>query len=180
MNARTTIASGGTASLELTHEVTQFLYREMRLLDDERYEDWLALLTDDVHYWMPGVQSRYRADRAPRYDPNRMAHFDDNFAQMKQRVARYLQRTAWAEDPPTRHCHGISNVEVEHTDRADQYLVRSVFSNVRSRNEADEDRLAGRRCDWIRRVADGSLRIARREIYLVQTVLLTKNINTFL
>ena len=37
----------------LQHEVEQFLYHEARLLDERKFDDWLALLTDDVHYWMP-------------------------------------------------------------------------------------------------------------------------------
>src|SRR5215831_20606633 len=37
----------------LQHEVEQFLYREARLLDERRLDDWLGLLADDLHYWMP-------------------------------------------------------------------------------------------------------------------------------
>ena len=37
----------------LQHEVEQFLYHEARLLDERKFDDWLALLTDDIHYWMP-------------------------------------------------------------------------------------------------------------------------------
>jgi 3-phenylpropionate/cinnamic acid dioxygenase small subunit len=31
--------------------VTRFLYREARLLDERRFREWLALLTDDLRYW---------------------------------------------------------------------------------------------------------------------------------
>ena len=41
------------ARLLLKHEVEEFLYREADLLDERRYEDWLALLAEDVRYWMP-------------------------------------------------------------------------------------------------------------------------------
>lgn len=169
-----------TVSPDLVHEVEQFLYREMRLLDEERYEEWLALFEEDARYWMPGVQARFRADKAPRYAPDRMALFDDNVQQLRQRVARYLQRTAWAEDPPTRHCHLVANIEVEPTESPRELLVHSVFLNVRGRNESNEDRLSGRRRDVLRRRADGLLGIVRREIYLTQSVLLSKNLNTFL
>src|SRR5262249_1581120 len=37
----------------LQHEVEQFLYAEAALLDARRFRDWLALLADDIHYWMP-------------------------------------------------------------------------------------------------------------------------------
>ena len=166
-------------SVELIREIEQFLYREARALDEERYEDWLEMLTADVHYWMPAVQARYRADRALRYDPKRMAHFDDNLDHLRQRVSRFLQPTAWSEDPPTRHCHIVSNIEVESGESAHEYRVHSVFTNVRSRNESDEDWIAGRRRDLLRRGSDETLRIARREVVLTQAVILSKNLNTF-
>ena len=36
------------------------LYREARLLDNERWDDWLALLAEDIHYWMPTMENRRR------------------------------------------------------------------------------------------------------------------------
>jgi hypothetical protein len=42
-----------TAHLLLTHEIADFLYREAELLDERRYDEWLALLADDLRYWMP-------------------------------------------------------------------------------------------------------------------------------
>jgi ethylbenzene dioxygenase beta subunit len=167
------------ASRELVFEIEQFLYRESRLLSEERYEEWLGLMTEDIRYWMPGVQARFRKDKRPRYAEDRMAHFDDDMLNMRRRVTRYKQPTAWAEDPPTRVCHAISNVEVALTERDDEYIVHSVFINCRGRNETDEDWLAGRRKDLLRRV-DGLLRLAVREIYVTQAVLLAKNLNVFL
>ena len=35
------------------HRIEQFLFREARLLDEERWDDWLALMAEDIHYWMP-------------------------------------------------------------------------------------------------------------------------------
>ena len=39
--------------LLLGQEIADFLYREAELLDERRYQDWLALLADDIRYWMP-------------------------------------------------------------------------------------------------------------------------------
>ena len=39
--------------LLLKQEIEDFLYREAELLDERRYEEWLALLADDIRYWMP-------------------------------------------------------------------------------------------------------------------------------
>jgi ethylbenzene dioxygenase beta subunit len=167
------------ASRDLVYEVEQFLYREARLLCEERYEEWLGYMTDDIRYWMPGIQARYRKDKRPRYAADRMAHFDDDMLNMRRRVTRYKEETAWAEDPPTRIVHLISNVEVELTDKAGEYIAYSSFVNCRGRNETDEDWLTGRRKDRLRRV-DGMLRLAVREIYITQAVLLAKNLNVFL
>ena len=37
----------------LKSEVEEFLYAEADLLDSRRFDDWLELLADDIHYWMP-------------------------------------------------------------------------------------------------------------------------------
>lgn len=167
------------ASLELQHRITQFYYREARLLDEEQYEQWLGLMTEDVHYFMPVIFSKYRDDRRPEPAIARAAHFDDDLFGMRRRVTRFVQKTAWAEDPPTRCVRVISGIEIESTGIAGQYTVHSTFTNCRSRNETDEDILYGRRRDLIKEI-DGNLRLAKREIRITQAVLKSKNLNIFL
>ena len=41
------------ARLLLTQEIAGFLYAEAELLDERRHDEWLALLSDDIRYWMP-------------------------------------------------------------------------------------------------------------------------------
>jgi 3-phenylpropionate/cinnamic acid dioxygenase small subunit len=41
------------AHLQLRREIEEFLYAEAALLDERRFEAWLALLTDDIRYSMP-------------------------------------------------------------------------------------------------------------------------------
>ena len=35
-------------SLELQHQISQFLYREAKLLDDWKFRDWLDVLAEDI------------------------------------------------------------------------------------------------------------------------------------
>ena len=56
--------------------------------------------------------------------------------------------------------------------------MHSAFTNVRNRNEADQDIIHGRREDVLRAV-DGGYRLLRRRVFIVQNVLLSKNLNTF-
>lgn len=154
------------------------LYREARLLDEERWDAWLALMEPDIHYWMPAVENRRRADKLGAWEPGRGAYFDDSMRELTIRVARFRQPSAWAEDPPTRHVHVISNVEVCTTQSPEEFAVYSNFVNYRSRGEADNDLLLGRRQDLWRQV-DGQFRLARRKVLITQSLLLSKNLNTF-
>ena len=87
---------------------------------------------------------------------------------------------AWAEDPPSRIRHLITNVSVQAGDAPDEYVAESAFLCYRNRLEREVDLYAGGRTDVLRRTEDGTLLIARRTILLDQNVLLAKNISTFL
>ena len=50
---------------ELQREIEQFLYAEARKLDDGRYRDWLALFTEDGHYWMPAEEDQEEGEGQP-------------------------------------------------------------------------------------------------------------------
>lgn len=162
----------------LHHEVSQFLALEARLLDEERYVEWLDLLAPDVHYWVPGIENRARRDLGGPLPADHMAYFDDDLDDLRTRVHRFTAPTAWAEDPPTRHLHVISNIEVLPTEGSDDLTVHSVFVNYRGQGESDAATLYGRREDRLRRTSEG-LRIVKRLVLLRHNVLPAKNINTF-
>lgn len=164
---------------EQAREVEAFLLREARLLDDERWDDWLAGLSEAIHYWMPGIENRRREDRSGPYKLEHMAFFDDGLRDLQRRVARFKQPSAWAENPPTRNVHLVTNVEVFAGVEADEYIVHSCFINVRSRGLDEQHQITGRREDIIRREADG-LKLLKRKILIPNAMLLCKNINTFL
>ncbi|ARN19626.1 3-phenylpropionate/cinnamic acid dioxygenase subunit beta [Piscinibacter gummiphilus] len=179
MNATENVLEERLVGAQVHREIEQFLYREARLLDTERLDDWLALMADDVHYWMPSMENRRRNDKHGAYQADGGAFFNDNLRDLTRRVARFKQPTAWAEDPPTRHTHVVSGIEAFAAGRDDEYVVHSTFVNYRSRVEKDNDLLVGRREDLLRRV-DGGLRIARRKVLITQSILMAKNLNTFL
>ena len=180
MNAppATTSAPSPVADAATFLEVQQFLFREARLLDACRYKDWLALLTEDIHYWMPTIRNNLGRGAPHRYDPGQLAFFDDDLDGLRKRVAKLTNRTAWTENPPTRQCHVISNIEIEPAERDDDLTVHSVFVHHRGMGERDEFTLVGRREDILRRTDDG-LRLARRRIVIDQHVLLARNLNVF-
>jgi len=176
---------------ELLREIEQFLYREARLLDERRFAEWLDLFTDDVRYWMPVRSTRYprRSKAIAVLDPARheeeelakdseLGIFDESKETLCRRVARLDTGMAWAEDPPSRTRHLVSNVEVEPGEHDGELKIYSSFLVFRSRGETEQDFYVGARRDTLRNV-DGAWKIARRTIILDQNVLLAKNVSIF-
>jgi 3-phenylpropionate/cinnamic acid dioxygenase small subunit len=165
--------------LVVKQEVEEFLYREAELLDERRFEEWLELFSDDVRYWMP-MRRNVPADEMEReftregLDVN---WFDEGKDTLTRRVKQIRTGVHWAEQPPSRTCHMVSNVQVLSAD-GDEVRVKSRFLLYRNRVETETDVLVGKREDVLRRV-NGGFRIARRKIVLDQNVLLAKNLTFF-
>jgi 3-phenylpropionate/cinnamic acid dioxygenase small subunit len=176
---------------DVLREVEQFLYREARLLDERRFNEWLDLLTDDVRYWMAARSNRYprRSKAIAILDPDRyveddmprddeLSLLDENKQTLASRVERLDTGMAWAEDPPSRTRHLITNVEVA---PGPTHLEIAVFSNFivyRTRAETEQDFYIGARRDRLRR-SDGEWKLAERKVILDQNVLLAKNVSIF-
>jgi biphenyl 2,3-dioxygenase beta subunit len=157
-------------------EVEEFLYLEASLLDERRHEEWLALLTDDIHYWMPIRRTTTAKEVANEFTrPGGMAFFDDDKKTLSLRVQRLVAGRAWAEDPPSRTRRLVTNTRILLLE--DQEITVGVnFQLYRTRLNSEEDSWIGRREDLLRRV-DGKLQLARRHIFLEQTVILSQNMS---
>ncbi len=157
--------------------VNRLYAAEARYLDQEDYERWFGLLTEDLHYWMPTRETRFRRDETPP-DPQRMNFYKETLESLRMRASRLDTGTAWSENPRTRYRHLITNVEVFPAN-GNEIRALSNFIVYRHRLEREEAWLVGQREDVLRTI-DGELRIARRTILLDQSVLLSKNLNVYL
>ena len=160
-------------------DLMQFYIREAWLLDERKLKEWLDLFTDDVFYFMP------RRKNVPRRElqreltpPGDLAILEEDKRYLEMRVARLETGMAWAEDPPSRTRHLITNIEVEPGEGASEVKAYSNFVVYRSRAETEQDFYVGARQDVLRRVA-GAWKIAGRKIVLDQNVLLAKNVSIF-
>jgi len=165
--------------LLLRHEVEEFLYREAELLDERRYEDWLELLTDDIRYFMPMRRNVPHDETAREFtrEGADVSWFDEGKDTLARRVQQILTGIHWAEEPPSRICHMISNVQILRAS-ATKVAVKSRFLVYRNRVETETDVLVGKREDLLRRV-NGGFKIARRKVVLDQSILLAKNLTFF-
>lgn len=60
-------------SVDDARQVKAFLLREARLLDHECWDDWLMTMSEQIHYWMPGIENRRREDKSGPYTAEHMA-----------------------------------------------------------------------------------------------------------
>src|SRR5437773_1767250 len=76
-------------------QIEAFLYREARLIDEHRYDEWLSLWTDEAIYWVPCNEDDT--------DPERQVSiiYDDR-VRLGERVARLQSGAAWAQEPKSR------------------------------------------------------------------------------
>ena len=166
---------------ELRREIEEFLYFEAELLDDRKLREWFDLLADDIRYWMPIRHNLFERPEDIRDElskPGEGFYFDDDRKSLKIRVERAYAKNAWAEMPPSRTRHLITNIRIKKDDGR-EIEVHSNFLVYRTRMENDQDMFVGERQDVLRRV-DGAFKIAKRTIILDQAVLTAKNISVFL
>jgi 3-phenylpropionate/cinnamic acid dioxygenase small subunit len=114
---------GDNVAVEDTVERDQFrmlLEREARLLDQLRFDEWLAMYAPECIYWVPGTPGAG--------DPRReiAISFDDR-RRMEDRIYRLRTGYAWSQAPKSRTVRTISNTEVFATNANSIRMVRSNF-----------------------------------------------------
>jgi 3-phenylpropionate/cinnamic acid dioxygenase small subunit len=145
-------------------EIQRFLYEEAELLDRGRFDEWLELLTDDVSYRMPVTVTRERND-LPVYASN-MEIMSESIQSLRFRIDRLKTEFAWAEDPPSRTRHMVTNVIVNLGASDSEIFARSCFCVFWSRGTAPHGELfVGHREDRLVKV-DGAWRLAARDLFL--------------
>ncbi|HFS5792203.1 TPA: 3-phenylpropionate/cinnamic acid dioxygenase subunit beta [Citrobacter werkmanii] len=164
-------------SAELHHRISQFLYEEARLLDDWLFRGWLAQLDDDIRYTMRTTVNAQTRDRRKGIQPPTTWIFNDNKDQLERRIARLETGMAWAEEPPSRTRHMISNLQVSETDQPDVFAVRLNYLLYRAQKERDETFYVGTRMDKVRRLPGDEWRLLEREIVLDQAVITSHNLS---
>jgi 3-phenylpropionate/cinnamic acid dioxygenase small subunit len=164
----------------LQAELQDFLFAEAEVLDEHRYLDWLnQFVSKDIRYRMPVQVTRDRRNAASASLPS-MMHIDDDWDVLELRVLRFETEYAWAEDPPSRTRHLVSNVRpVGRVDTA-EVQVHSNLLLYRTRGDKPAfDLLSAARHDTVRPDGDG-WRLVERLVLLDQSVVLTHNLAVIL
>ena len=170
--------SRGPVDAATIAELTQWLYHEAELLDESRLREWLDLVTDDVVYQVPvRIHKEQTGDSRVTGVQTDSYHLDENRASLLMRVERVETGFAWAEEPPSRIRHLVTNVRVCPGARDGELAVRSYVMVYRSRWDRPQyDIMTAERHDVVRRV-DGDWKLARRLVVLDNTTVPTLNLS---
>ena len=166
--------------LLLQREIEAFVATEAELLDERRYEEWLKLIADDIHYYMPIRRNMKFGEQEREYSDvdSEISWIDEGKRILIGRVRQIMTGIHWCEEPLSRVRHVISNVQIVAV-RGDEVEVRDRFIVYRNRLQDEWDLFAGKREQILRRDSETGWKIAKRAVILDQNVLLAKNITFF-
>ncbi len=145
------------ADSDLRHAVEQFLFREARLADEHRYEEWEALWTDDAIYWAPA--------NGDDIDPEKeMSIIYDNRSRIGVRVRQLLSGKRYTQDPRSGLRRIIGNIEVLGREGDDVRVAANAL--VFESSQRGETVWASRNEYTLRRTGEG-FKLARKKVALV-------------
>ena len=153
-------------------QLIDFVYAEARLLDEQRFDDWLNLFTADAHYWMPLAPGQ----QDPRLHASLL--YEDKLL-LRVRVERLAGARTFSQQPRSRSHHLLQQPSVEPSDGdAGRYTLRTAFHYVETRLDA-QSLFAG----WATHelvVIDDALRIRLKRVDLVNCDAAFGSINLFM
>lgn len=151
---------------ELNSEFNQdalidFIYNEVRMLDEGRYDEWLALWLADGHYWMP---LDYKQT-----DPLLMTSllYEDMFM-LKLRVERLNGERTFSQKPKSRCHHVIQRPFVDAADYDNGHFVTNTSMHY-IETRLDDQLLLALTATHELKIVDGQLRIANKRVDLLNS-----------
>lgn len=151
-------------------EAEHLLYQEALLIDTQRFDDWLALFTADVEFWVPA----WRDENTTTEDPDRELSliYYKGRRNLEDRVMRLTSNLSVASFPLPRVVHLVTNVlVVSSDDRAAS--VSATFTCHRFDVRMDRSDCFFGRYDYLLVRQEGAWRIARKKIILLNDTIPT-------
>ena len=141
-------------------DIEKFLIREVRLLDECRFEKWKNLFAEDGYYWVPAAP-----DQVDPYDC--VSIFFDDREVMKTRLSRLDHPKIHSQKPASRTCHFVSNIDIDKDHHGtSEILVRSNLMMLEYR--LDKQTTYGGHCRHLLRLKpDGAFEIAWKRVDLI-------------
>jgi 3-phenylpropionate/cinnamic acid dioxygenase small subunit len=107
-------------------DIARFIYRESRLLDEKRWDEWYDLFTEDGHYWVPLTRNQ------PDAEMHTSLAYEDKLL-LRLRIER-LRRRPPSQHPESWSQHVLQAPEIE-TAEGDWWLTRTAFHYAEARGD---------------------------------------------
>jgi 3-phenylpropionate/cinnamic acid dioxygenase small subunit len=153
-------------------QLVDFVYAEARMLDEQRFDDWLQLFTDDGRYWMPLAPGQQ--------DPilHSSLLYEDKLL-LRIRIERLSGARTFSQQPKSRSHHLLQQPTIEQADRdAGTYTLRTAFHYLETR--LDEQTLFAGWSTYSLVTEHGALRMRMKRVDLVNCDAAFGNINLFM
>lgn len=156
----TSVAADARSDARVGDEaLIRFVYRETRLLDERRFDEWYELFAEDALYWVPLAPGQQDG-------LNHASLMYEDKLLLKLRVERLRNPRSYSLHPQVRSQHVLQHPEVESVDAAaNEYRLRTPFLYVEARG--DEQQLYAAVATHVLRVEHGVLRIRMKRVDLL-------------
>lgn len=166
------------ADPSIRDSIRDFLYLEALALDERRFRDWLSAFAADARYEIPVRVTREKGAEWELSPTSRI--YDDTKRTLDFRVERLETDFAWAEQPPSRTRHYVTNVVVIPTDTPGEYRVLSNCLVYRSRGDDQHPSIfSAQRRDLVRETGEG-WEIVHRWAAIDQSLINAHNMSIFI
>lgn len=157
----------------LWREVEGFYRREVLLLQDRRYRDWLKLMDGAIRYRVPVTTSTLQGlvDR-----DDELGYYDEDLELLNARVAKLESRQSWVEQPPSRLRYFIQLIDVSQQEDG-AIVARSNLLLLQYRWNMEQQFSGGRNDTLIR--PDGELRLRNRHVVLDRQAVGNQGLSVF-
>jgi len=150
--------------------VEAYVLDEARLLDERRWDEWLALWTDDGRYWMP----RFHGQADP-FDQISL-FFEDRILR-ETRVRRLRNPRNWSQQPVTQSCRLVGSIRIDGLDAQGHVIVRSVLNYTEYRLE--QRQLTAQVFHKLAATEDGGWKLQLKKVDLVNCDSVFNNLEVF-
>ncbi len=142
-----------------TEQVIDFIYAEARMLDEQRFDEWLALWLEDGHYWMPLDYQQT--------DPHLVTSlmYEDLFM-LRLRVQRLNGARTFSQKPKSRCNHVIQRPFI---DEMSEVRITTHTSMHYIETRQDNQFLLALTATHDLRIVDGAIRIANKRVDLLNS-----------
>ena len=164
---------GEMSNASLWQEVELFYRREVLLLQDRRYAEWLETMDPAISYRVPVTTSTLEGLVT---QEDELGYYDEDIELLRARVAKLESKQSWVEQPPSRLRYFVQVIDVSRQEDG-AVVARSNLLLLQYRWNM-EQQFSGARTD-ILVAGEGGLRLQQRRVVLDRQAVGNQGLSVF-